>query len=152
MILMFKIQIAPEIEKMLVLVGSIGGKLREWGGSFKVSTHGREDYVVINKHRIFELLEIRYTQRTGQVLSEIRHRIKSFGKISPIEVGEGGTNPEGIGVWSLGKNDVSMWEGPGLSGGELINAYSTIGIFKNYRFREEATRRTTPIDFVTYLK
>ena len=92
--------------------------------------------MVINKHRRFDLLEIHYKQSAGQSSSEIRHQIRGLAQIAPTELGEGGANPEGVwGGW-LGNNDVSMEEGPGLARGELIKAFRTSDIFKNYRSRE----------------
>ena len=70
-------------------------------------------------------------------------------EIAPIELGGGGTNPEGIWGWLLGKNNVLMEEGQGLTGGGLIKAFRTSDIFKNYRLNEEVLRRTTYIDSVT---
>ena len=43
-----------------------------------------------------------------------------------------------------------MEEGPGLADGEVIMAFRTRGIFKNYRFREEAMRRAASVDFVSH--
>ena len=50
----------------------------------------------------------------------------------------------------MGKNDVLMEEGQGLTDGGLIKAFRRSEIFKNYRLREEAMRRTATIDFVTH--
>ena len=83
-------------------------------------------------------------------MSEIRHRVRNANRIAPTELGEGGKNPEGISGWMLGKNDVSKEAGQGLTDGELIKAYRSSDILKNYRLREEAMRRTKPIEFVTH--
>ena len=43
-----------------------------------------------------------------------------------------------------------MEAGHGLTDGEFVKEFSTIDIFKNYRFREEPMRRATSVDFVTH--
>ena len=79
-------------------------------------------------------------------MSKIRRQIKSWGKIAPIALWEGGTNPEGIWEWLFCKNDVLMEEGQCLTDGGLIRAFRTIDIFKNYRFSAGAMRHTTSTD------
>ena len=43
-----------------------------------------------------------------------------------------------------------MEAGHGLTDGEFVKEFSTIDIFKNYRFREESMRRTTSVYFATH--
>ena len=126
------------------------GKEEEERNLFKISTRRRKDYVVINDHWFFDLFEIHYKQSTCQLLSGLRHPIKSSGEISPIELGAGGTNPEGISEWLLGKNDVLVGAGRGLADGGLIKALRTIDILKHYRVRGGEIRRTTSIHLDTH--
>ena len=100
--------------------------------------------MVINKQRLFDLLEIHYKRPTGQLLSEIRHRLRSLGKIAPVELGDGGKKPEGIWEWLLSKDGVLMEEGQGLTVGDVIKAFRTSGICKNYRFREGRCAALSP--------
>ena len=111
---------------------------------------GRKDYVLIGKKWLSALLELHYKQSNGQVLAEIRSRIKNADRISKLELLGGGEKPDGIWEWLLGKNDVLMEACQGLVGGALINAFRSSDVFKNYRFREEIMRRATAIDFVTH--
>ena len=81
---------------------------------------------------------------------EIWHRVNISGETAHIELGEGGTIPDGICEWLLGRNGVLVEACQGLTDGELIKSFSTSDIFKNYRFREEAMRRTTPVALDTH--
>ena len=50
----------------------------------------------------------------------------------------------------MGKNDVLKGAAQCLTYGELIKEFRTSDILKNYRFKEEAMRRTTSVEFVTH--
>ena len=99
-ILMFKNPIGPNIERLWAWLAGLWAIRRK---IFKISTQGGKYYAVVNTRRLVGLLEIRYKQPTAQLLSEIQHRIKSLNQIAPTELGEGGTNPECIWKWLLGK-------------------------------------------------
>ena len=106
--------------------------------------------MVINSQRLFDILEIRDKQSKCQVLSEIRHQIKSVGYIAPVALGGGGAGPEGLLGRLLGKNGDSMEARQGLTDRELIKEFRTIGIAANCRYREASMRRDPPIDFATH--
>ena len=68
---------------------------------------GRNDFVIINNQRFFDLLDVHYKRSDWHVLSGIRHQIENVNKIAPIALGEGGKNPDGIGEWMLRK--MAFW-------------------------------------------
>ena len=98
----------------------------------------------------FGLLELRYRQPNGRVSGGISSQLENANRISHLDLGGCGKNPEEIWELLLGKNDVLMEACQGLVGGALINAFRSSDVFKNYRFREEIMRRATAIDFVTH--
>ena len=59
------------------------------------------DYVSINRHRAFDLLEVRRKQANGQLLSDIRHQIKNMNRIAPVELVDSGKNTECVREWAL---------------------------------------------------
>ena len=87
LILLLKANRAKDREAVGLIERKMSNRQNE---SFKIATPGRKDFVVINRQRLLDLLEVHYKQSAGQVLSEIRHQIKSSGKIAPIELGEVG--------------------------------------------------------------
>ena len=57
---------------------------------------GSKDYVAVDKKWVFDLLELRYNQSSGQVLAEMGSQIQNVNRMSQLELGEGGQKPEGI--------------------------------------------------------
>ena len=75
-------------------------------------------------------------------LTGVREQIGDLDREAPIELCKGYRTPGCLWEWLLGKGDVLVDDGKGLTDGDLIKAFRASNILGTYQFENEIIRRT----------
>ena len=92
-----------------------------------------------------------FAQSKGPILTDVRKRIFDLDRAAPSELGKAYRHPDGLRGCLLGKNDVLMNDGQGLTDSELIKTSRVSNIFRAYQFIYEITRQTATMDFAAQM-
>ena len=77
---------------------------------------------------LFCLTGAHFSPSRGDILTHVRKQIAAIDRAAQTELGNGYGTREGVRGWLLGKDDVLMGDGEGLTDGAIIKAFSASNI------------------------